>query len=62
MRVLFLLLLLALAVPAAAQSKLKTQVSALFYFRQRVEVGAYAGKPYRLSARMKLAAPVGDRR
>jgi pimeloyl-ACP methyl ester carboxylesterase len=52
--------LLAIYLPAAAQSKLKTQVSALFYFQQRVDVGAYAGKPYRLSARMKVEAPAGD--
>lgn len=61
MKYLFLLLaLLSLCLPAAAQSKLRTQVSALFYFRQRVDVQAYAGKPYRLSARMRLEAPTGD--
>lgn len=56
----FLLALLALSLPAAAQAKLSTQVSTLFYFRQRVDVQAYAGKAYRLAARMKLAAPAGD--
>ncbi|MBF9143180.1 alpha/beta fold hydrolase [Hymenobacter properus] len=56
----FLLALLAFGLPAAAQSKLKTQVSPVFYFRQRAEVQPYAGKPYRLSARMKVEAPAGD--
>jgi len=55
-----LLALLALSLPAAAQSKLPTQVSPTFYFRQRVDVQAYAGKPYRLSARMKVESPAGD--
>lgn len=56
----FLLALLALGRTAAAQSKLPTQVSPSFYFRQRVEVQPYAGRPYRLSARMKVDAPAGD--
>jgi len=56
----FLLALLALGLPAAAQSKLPTQVSPSFYFRQRVDVQPYAGRPYRLSARMKVASPAGD--
>ncbi|UOQ98274.1 alpha/beta hydrolase [Hymenobacter sp. 5317J-9] len=55
-----LLTLLACYLPAAAQSKLKTQVSSLFYFRQRVDVQPYAGRAYRLSARMKVDAPAGD--
>jgi pimeloyl-ACP methyl ester carboxylesterase len=59
-RLSILLVLLTFCLPAAAQSKLKTQVSALFYFRQRVDVQAYAGQPYRLSARMKVEAPAGD--
>lgn len=53
-------MLLALSLPAAAQSKLPNQVSPTFYFRQRVEVQPYAGRPYRLSARMRVAAPAGD--
>lgn len=61
MKQLFLLLaLLALGRPAAAQSKLPTQVSPAFYFRQRVEVQPYAGRPYRLSVRLKVATPAGD--
>ncbi|GAB3876222.1 hypothetical protein GCM10028824_33550 [Hymenobacter segetis] len=60
MRLSSLLLLLLLSLPALAQSKLKTEVSALFYFRQRVDVQPFAGKPYRLSARMKVEAPAGD--
>jgi len=55
-----LLALLALCLPAAAQSKLPTQVSPVFYFRQRVDVQPYAGKAYRLSARMRVEAPAGD--
>ncbi|GAB2854967.1 alpha/beta fold hydrolase [Hymenobacter ruber] len=55
-----LLLLLLLNLPALAQSKLKTEVSPVFYFRQRAEVQPFAGKPYRLSARMKVDAPAGD--
>jgi pimeloyl-ACP methyl ester carboxylesterase len=55
-----LLALLAIGLPAAAQSRLKTRVSALFYFQQRLDVQAYAGQPYRLSARMKVEAPAGD--
>lgn len=53
-------MLLALGLPAAAQSKLPTQVSSSFYFRQRVDVLPYAGRPYRLSARMRVDAPAGD--
>ena len=59
-RFLSLLLLLALALPALAQSKLKTSNSTAFFFRQRVDVAAYAGHAYRLSARMKLVSPDGD--
>lgn len=54
------LLLLALALPALAQSNLKTSNSSAFFFRQRVEVAAYAGHAYRLSVRMKLTAADGD--
>lgn len=57
---LLLLLLLSLALPTLAQSKLKTANSTAFFFRQRVDVAAYAGKPYRLSARMRLTTPAGD--
>ena len=60
MRFLSLLLLLALSFSAAAQSKLKTLVTPGFYFRQRVDVKAYPGKPYRVSARMKVEAPTSD--
>ena len=60
MRVALLLLLLALSQLALAQSQLKTQVSPAFFFRQRVDVTSFAGKPYRLSARMKVASPLGD--
>ncbi|MDO7850663.1 alpha/beta fold hydrolase [Hymenobacter convexus] len=61
MKHLFLLLtLLAFYSPAAAQARLKTQVSNSFYFRHWAEVQPYAGKPYRLSARMKVEAPAGD--
>ena len=61
MRFLLLLsLFTAFCLPALAQSKLKTRVSHLFFFRQRVDVQPYAGKPYRLSARMKVDAPAGD--
>jgi pimeloyl-ACP methyl ester carboxylesterase len=59
-RLSLLFVLLSFCLPVAAQSKLKTTNSPAFYFRQRVEVTAYAGKPYRLSARMKLTAPTGD--
>ena len=59
-RFLSLLLLLALALPALAQKQLSTVVSTVFLFRQRIDVRAYAGKPYRLAARMKLTAPAGD--
>ena len=59
-RFVILFALLAIYLPAVAQSKLKTQVSALFYFQQRIDVQAYAGQPYRLSARMKVEAPAGD--
>ncbi|MDO7847839.1 alpha/beta hydrolase [Hymenobacter sp. M29] len=55
-----LLALLTLCLPAAAQSKLKTQVSTTFFFRHWAEVQPYAGKPYRLSVRMKVEAPAGD--
>ena len=60
MRFLFLLLLVVVGFPAAAQSKLKTVVMPVFFFRQRVDVSPYAGKPYRVSARMKVEAPAGD--
>ena len=60
MRVALLLLLLALSQLALAQSQLKTQVSPAFFFRQRVDVTSFAGKPYRLSVRMKVASPLGD--
>ncbi|MDB5268880.1 MAG: alpha/beta hydrolase fold protein, partial [Hymenobacter sp.] len=60
MRLFPFLLLLLLSLPALAQSKLKTQVSALLYFQQRADVQPYAGQPYRLSARMKVEAPAGD--
>ena len=43
MRLSFLLLLL-LSLPTLAQSQLKTEVSALFYSRQRVNVQPYAGQ------------------
>jgi hypothetical protein len=56
----FFLTLLALGLPAAAQSKLPTQVGPSFYFRQRVDVQPYAGKPYRLSARMRVEVPTGN--
>jgi len=59
-QLILLLALLAPGLPAAAQSKLQTQVSPVFYFRQRVDVQPYAGKAYRLSARMKVEAPAGD--
>ena len=35
-------------------------VTPVFFFRQRIDVRPYAGKPYRLAARMKLTAPAGD--
>jgi len=60
LKYLLLLALLAAGLPAVAQSKLLTQVSPTFYFRQRVDVQPYAGRAYRLSARMKVAAPAGD--
>ena len=60
MRLFLFLSLLIFSLPALAQSQLKTEVSALFYFRQRVNVQPYAGKAYRLSARMKVEAPAGD--
>ena len=60
MRLSYLLLLLVLSLPTLAQSKLKPSIGTAFFFRQRVEVSAYAGKPYRLSARMKLTSPEGD--
>ena len=60
MRLPCLLLLLVLGFPALAQRQLKTLVSTVFYFRQVVDVQAYAGKPYRLGARMKVEAPAGD--
>lgn len=56
----FLLTLLALSLPAAAQSALTSRVSSLFFFRQRIDVQPYAGRAYRLSARMRVAAPAGD--
>jgi pimeloyl-ACP methyl ester carboxylesterase len=55
-----LLALLAFGLPAAAQSKLPTRVNTSFYFRQLVDVQPYAGRPYRLSARMKVDALAGD--
>ncbi len=60
MRVVCLLLLLGMSFPSFAQAQLKTVVSPAFFFRQRVDVRAYAGKPYRLAARVKVAAPAGD--
>ena len=52
------MLLVGLSFPSFAQ--LKTAVSPVFYFRQRVDVHAYAGKAYRLAARTKVTAPAGD--
>ncbi len=60
MRLCCLLLLLGMAGPAFAQKTLKTEVSPVFFFRQRVDVAAYAGRAYRLSARLKVDAPAGD--
>ena len=60
MRFPFLALLLALTLPAFAQKQLPTFVTPVFYFRHWVDVQPYAGKPYRLAARMKLTAPAGD--
>ena len=54
------LLLLAFTLPALAQKQLPTYVTTVFQFRQRIDVSQYAGKPYRLAARMKLTAPAGD--
>ena len=59
-RILCFLLLVATCFPAHAQVQLKTVVSSVFYFRQRIDVHAYAGKPYRLAARTKVTAPAGD--
>ena len=55
-----LLLLLALTLPALAQKALPTFVTPVFFFRQRVNVQPYAGKPYRLTTRLQLSAPAGD--
>ena len=60
MRFFVFLLMLGLSFPAFAQSQLKTAVSTLYFFRQRVAVQPYAGKAYRLAARMKVEAPAGD--
>ncbi|MCI1188247.1 alpha/beta hydrolase [Hymenobacter sp. DH14] len=54
------LLLLVLVLPALAQKQLPTVVSPMFLFRQHLNVQPYAGKPYRLAARMKLTAPATD--
>jgi pimeloyl-ACP methyl ester carboxylesterase len=58
MRLLFLFLLLLLAVPGFAQ--IKTIISPAVIFQQRVGVRPYAGKNYRLQARMKVLAANGD--
>ena len=58
MRLPFLLLLLAFAAPAFAQ--LPTIISPAIIYQQRVGVKAYAGKSYRLQARMRVLAAHGD--
>jgi len=58
--VLSLLLLLAAGRPALAQARLKTVVSPSLVFRQRVLVQPYAGKPYRLAARLRVSTPGAD--
>lgn len=61
----FLCGLLALACPAFSQAALqpvtrpKVVLSPAVFFRQRVDVQPYAGKPYRLEARMRVRA-AGD--
>lgn len=59
MRFLFCgLLLFVLTRPALAQTK--TLLSPAIIFQQRLSVKPYAGKPYRLSARMRVAPADGD--
>jgi hypothetical protein len=58
MRFFFLFLLLAFATSAFAQ--LKTISSPAVIYQQRVGVKAYAGKSYRLQARMRVLAAHGD--
>jgi pimeloyl-ACP methyl ester carboxylesterase len=58
MRLPFLVLLLALTIPAFAQ--LKTIISPAIIYQQRVGVKAYAGKNYRLQVRMRVLAANGD--
>ncbi|MBF9223213.1 alpha/beta fold hydrolase [Hymenobacter ruricola] len=60
MRFVCLLALLGISLSSLAQSQLKTTVSPAFYFRQKVDVRAFAGKPYRVSGRMKVTAAAGD--
>ena len=60
MRILLLLILLGITLPVVARPPLKTTVSTMFLFRQRVDVRPYAGKPYRLAARLRLTAPAND--
>lgn len=65
MRLFFLGWLLALAGPAFSQAALqpltrpKIVLSPSVFFRQRIDVRPYAGKPYRLEARMRVRA-AGD--
>ncbi|MCC3154431.1 alpha/beta hydrolase [Hymenobacter sp. BT770] len=60
MRLIYLLGLLAISFSSLAQAQLKTVVSPTFFFRQQVDVRPYAGRPYRVSARVKVAALAGD--
>lgn len=58
MRLLLLALAALLAGPAFCQTK--TVVSTSFFFQTRVDVRAFAGKAYRLEARIKVEGAEGD--
>ena len=60
MRAVLWLLLVGLSFPAFSQSRLKKVVSTVFYFRQRVDFHAYAGKAYRVAVRVMVTSPTGD--
>lgn len=56
----FFLLLLCLATTMAATAQTRTLVFPYFFFEQHVDVRAYAGKPYRVSTRLRVTPPPGD--
>ena len=60
MRFFFLLLLLGLTGSSLAQVSTDTKASPAFVFFQRVDVQEFVGKPYRLTARVKVTGLAAD--